>query len=80
MPTVVWLKILKAVDEVSRENPLKVAPVKEVIKRLDIAEYNVRNLLSRMKKEGLVENPIYGCYRLTEKGRKYLESPEKLFI
>jgi len=78
MPTAVWLMILKAVDEVSRENALGVAPVREIIRRLNSPEHSVRNILSRMKKAGLVESPVYGCYRLTAKGKELLRQLEGL--
>jgi len=71
--TVLRLRILKKMDELIKDNDVKFVTAKRLAESLEINPNRVRRLLCDMKRAGLVDNPIYGGYRLTEEGRKALE-------
>jgi Mn-dependent DtxR family transcriptional regulator len=71
------LEALKIIDEISSENEFGVAPIKKIIKLMEIKRgiknSAVRKLIWELTRMGFVENPILGGYRLTEKGRRALQ-------
>jgi len=73
-------EVLKLVSEISRKSPFRVAPVQELIdiitSKRDIKSGAVRKMVWELSKDGYLENPLRGCWRLTEKGRELLKEVE----
>jgi len=70
-------QVLKLVDEISKKNEFGVAEVQKLIQILTaerkIKPITVRMTIKRLAQDGYLENPLRGCWRLTEKGRKLLK-------
>ena len=73
-------EVLRLVAEISSENSFKVCPIKDLIeivtKRRSITPIAVRKMVYELNKDGYIENPLRGCWRLTEKGRDLLKEVE----
>jgi len=73
-------EVLKLISEISRKNPFKVAPIQELIdvitSKRNIKSGAVRKMVHELNKDGYLENPLRGCWRLTEKGKKMLKEVE----
>jgi len=77
MPGLTQVRVMLAVKKISEVHPTKTAPVKEIINTLKLNDQYVRNILAKLKKQGYLESPAYGCYVLTEKGEKLLSEVMK---
>jgi len=66
-------RILEAVDRLSKGTTTGRTPVAEIYLDIGGGKETVRSLLSQLRKEGLVETPMRGIYRVTEKGQKVLK-------
>jgi DNA-binding transcriptional regulator PaaX len=70
------IEILNLIHQISNKNEFKVAPIQEIIKIItkerNATAVSVRMQVYRLHKRGYLENPIRGCYRLTEKGLRIL--------
>ena len=73
-------EVLKLVNEISQKSPFKVAPIQELIdiitSKRNIKDGAVRKMVHELNKDGYLENPLRGCWRLTEKGRELLKEVE----
>ena len=73
-------EVLKLVSEISRKNSFKVAPIRELIDAItskrNIKGGAVQKMVWELNKDGYLENPLRGCWRLTEKGKQLLEEVE----
>ena len=76
--TIGRFQILKLIDELCDKTEYKLASTKDLIELIsterNIKKQSVRVGLSICKKMGLLENPIQGGWRLTEKGKDVLEN------
>ena len=74
--TVERLQILGIVKKLSHKNKYGVADIKNImtiiIKERNIKQLSVRKQVSECKKMGLLENPITGGWKLTDKGKNIL--------
>ena len=69
-------EVLLLIKKLGEESSFGLAPVQK-IKDVLTTEYTVKNgavrkMISKLGKEGLIENPLRGCWRLTNKGEKIL--------
>jgi len=64
--------ILEAVDRLSKGTATGRTPVAEIYLEVGGGKETVRSLLCLLRKEGLVETPMRGIYRVTEKGQRVL--------
>jgi len=74
--TIEKFQLLKHVDSIIKKNKFGVAPIQELI-NIIISERNVksgtvRKMVWELSRDGYLENPLRGCWRLTERGRKLL--------
>ena len=73
-------EVLRLVAEISSKNSFKVCPIRDLIevvtKRRPITPIAVRKMIYELSKSGYIENPLRGCWRLTEKGKKILKEVE----
>ena len=73
-------EVLKFVAEISEKNDFGVAPIQELIdvitSRRDIKSGAVRKMVWELSKDGYLENPLRGCWRLTHKGEEILKEVE----
>ena len=73
-------EVLRFIEQISSRNPFKVCPVKDLIetitKRRSVTSIAVRKMVTMLNKQGYLENPLRGCWRLTEKGRELLKEVE----
>ena len=71
------LQTLKLVQILSEKNEFKIAPISELIEAVtstrDVKSGAVRKMVWELNKLGYLENPLRGCWRLTEKGKQVLE-------
>jgi phenylacetic acid degradation operon negative regulatory protein len=58
----------------SRTSGMEAKQLIQIYTRLDYVEQSIRNVLSRLKKEGLIEATARSCYRITAQGREVLQS------
>ena len=69
-------EILKLVNEICKKNRYRLAPVKELVEivtsQRNVRDVTVRKMIWKLSKEGYLENPLRGCWRLTKKGRNLL--------
>ena len=72
------VRLLRIVEELCRRGELPVAQVRDLVKRMGKSRGAVAKMLSGLKQEGYVENPIWGGWRLTARGRKLLRSSAEL--
>lgn len=76
--TVRAYQILGLVKEIEESNRYGIAPVEEVAaiarERWGVSSRATRLWLTRLKKLDLLENPLRGCWRVTEKGLKALQA------
>jgi len=70
-------QLLKLVDEISRKNSFGIAPIQDLIDIItaqrNIKSGAVRKMAWELSKDGYLENPLRGCWRLTDKGKKLLK-------
>jgi len=70
-------QVLRLVDQLSKENEFGVAPIQELINIItaqrNVKSVTVRKLVLELHRDGYLENPLRGCWRLTEKGKKLLK-------
>lgn len=68
------LYLLKAIDKLSKteESVSDTAKIADIMAELKKDRNTVAKALTDAKKDELVENPIRGCWRLTEEGKKIL--------
>jgi Mn-dependent DtxR family transcriptional regulator len=73
-------RMLKLIDELSRKSEFGFAKVGDLIKvvcsQKKIRESSVRKMVWELAKDGYIESPIRGCWRLTEKARAVLKGVE----
>jgi len=73
-------EVLKLTAEISEKNDFGVAPIQELIdvitSKRDVKSGAVRKMVWELSKDGYLENPLRGCWRLTEKGRELLKEVE----
>lgn len=71
------LQILEIVEDLSKKVKNKMAYIEDIIRYVqydrDVKHVNIRRLTIACKEMGFLENPVWGGYRLTEKGEKVLE-------
>ena len=69
------LLLLKAIDKVSKEKQSVADSVKivDIMEELKKERNTVAKALTDAKKDGLVDNPIRGCWKLTEEGKEVLQ-------
>jgi len=67
------LKLLQVIKEVESENEFKVAPIKDIIEKLNGQRNNIARMITILHKENLVKNVLRGCWKLSEKGNEILE-------
>ena len=71
------LEILQLIDKLSSKSAFGLTNVKDIIKVImeerKIKTLSVRKQISDCKKMGLIENPIHGGWKLTDKGKGVLE-------
>ena len=79
--TVKKFEVLKLINDMSSKNEFGVAQTQEIIKAItldrDISNAGVRKMIWELSKDGLIYNPLRGCWRPTEKGKKVLEDVMK---
>ena len=64
--------ILEVVDKLSKGTTMGRTPVAEIYQEIGGGKETIRSLLRLLKKEGLVEVPLRGIYRVTDKGLEAL--------
>jgi len=73
-------EVLKLVAEISEKSDFGVAPIQKLIdiitSKRNIKSGAVRKMVWELNKDGYLENPLRGCWRLTEKGRSLLKEVE----
>ena len=73
-------EVLRLVAEISSKNSFKVCPIRDLIevvtKRRSITSVAVRKMIYELSKSGYIENPLRGCWRLTDRGRELLKEVE----
>jgi len=73
-------EVLKLTQEISRENDFGVAPIQKLIdiitSRRGIKSGAVRKMVWELGRQGYLENPLRGCWRLTSKGKELLKEVE----
>jgi len=71
------LQMLRTIDEIANKTGLGMTPIEDLINILApqrcVRAMAIRKMVWQLNKEGYIENPIRGCWRLTEKGKKVLE-------
>jgi DNA-binding MarR family transcriptional regulator len=74
-------EILKTVSVISKNSEFKAAPIKQIIeeitKKRNVKNGAVRKLICVLNKNGYLENPLRGCWKLSDKGLKILKELEK---
>ena len=70
--TVERLELMQAIHQIGLHSEFKVAPLKEIIKKMGKSRGTVAKAITQLKNAGYVENPIFGGWRLTEQGREAL--------
>jgi len=79
--TVEKFEVLKLIDDISSKNKFGIAQIQDIINiitsRRSIKSVGVRKMVWELSKEGFIQNPLRGCWRLTEKGKKILEDVMK---
>jgi Mn-dependent DtxR family transcriptional regulator len=79
--TIEGFQMLKTIDELCANNSFSVAPIREVINvvtaQRNVKSGAVRKMVWELAKEGYIENPLRGCWRLSEKGRSFLRGMKK---
>jgi hypothetical protein len=72
------LRVLTLVDELASRNEFGVAPIRDLIRQTvtqkKVTEMAVRKMVWELSRSGYLENPIRGCWRLTDKARELLKS------
>lgn len=73
------IELMTEIKRLSDEHTLRLARSQDIIRcfirtRTETGTYQ---LLSDLRKDGLVENPIFGAWRLTEKGEEALRNAKK---
>jgi len=73
-------QMLKLIDEISKKNEYNFAPVKTVIDTVTskegISSIAVRKMIWELHRDGYLESPLRGCWRLTDKARELLSEVE----
>jgi len=67
------LMVLAKIRELEEANPVRLVTPTQLTEALGKNPANVRMLLVRLLRAGLVERPWRGGYRLSEEGRRLLE-------
>jgi len=71
------LKLLRLIQEISSKNQFGIAPVREIIRMLKkekrIRGASVRKYTTELKQMGFIDNPLWGGWRLTNKGKIFLK-------
>jgi ribosomal protein S19E (S16A) len=79
--TIERFQMLKTIDETCSKNKFGIAPIQEVINivtaQRNVKSGAVRKMVWELAKEGYIENPLRGCWRLSEKGRSFLRRMKK---
>jgi len=75
--TVERFQLLWLVYEICAQNKFKVAPVQELINIItserNVKSVAVRKMVWELGRGGYLENPLRGCWRLTQKGKQLLK-------
>ena len=75
--TVGKFQVLKLIDDMCKQSEFGVASMQKLIQVLTaergIKPTSVRVTIMRLAREGYLENPLWGCWRLTEKGKQVLK-------
>lgn len=66
--------ILEVIDRLSKGTTMGRTPVAEIYQEVGGGKETIRSLLGLLKKEGLVEVPLRGMYRVTDKGLNILKN------
>jgi len=70
-------QVLKLIDDICKQSEFGVAPTQKLIQVLTaergIKPTSVRVTIMRLARDGYLENPLWGCWRLTEKGKQVLK-------
>lgn len=67
------LNILKTINKLSKESEFGVVRTLEIARTMNKELNLIYTKLNLLKKQGFVENKMYGHWKLTEKGRKYID-------
>ena len=66
------IQILKVIYEIQEKSKYGVASTSEILNRFE-DKNSVRVRLTYLKKDGYIEQPMRGAYRLTEEGMRILK-------
>ena len=73
-------EVLKLVRDICRRSSFRVASVQELIdiitSKRDVKSGAVRKMVWELSKDGYLENPLRGCWRLTQKAKELLKEVE----
>jgi Mn-dependent DtxR family transcriptional regulator len=72
-PTERKLEILNAIKTLSEKSEFGIIRAIDIIEHLNGNSTNIRTMLTRLKAEKLLDNPLYGHWKLTERGINALE-------
>lgn len=68
------LRILQVIHDLTKQSEFNVAQIQKLIDELGKSRGAVAKLMTKLRREGYVENPLRGGWRLTTKGREELLS------
>lgn len=66
-----WIRVLKAIKECEIRD-CNIVFIKDIREKLEIDQWTLYNILSKMVKRGLVERVNKGAYKITENGLRVL--------
>ena len=73
--TALKLRYLQAIEEICRK-PMTFATPTEVEAVMGLRPKVAKVMMKRLRDMGLLERPYWGCYRLSDEGRKILKEAE----
>lgn len=75
----ITIDVLTAVHAIQTKKSFGVAPTSEVVASLIVwfSESYIRVVMTNLKADGLLENPMHGGWRLTKAGKQLLEKSKK---
>jgi len=72
--TVYKVKVLKLINDMCETSKYKIAPIMDIIKELNRRRGAVAKVLTELKHEGYITNPIRGGWMLTDYGKKIISA------
>ena len=68
------LRVARIVLQKLRDGPMRWTPLTKAILRESMTPWKAQSILDWLRRRGYVERPQRGVYRITEKGRRFLDT------